>query len=265
MVTVAGVDVGSAFSKALILSDGARAGYAVQPSGGNYRQAARQVLEEALKRAGKAQADLAALYATGHGAYSADGAQQRPTEVSCLARGIFHEFPTARTIVDIGGQASKAIRLFKNGRVEEFAMSEKCAAGSGRFLQIIARVLHIAVEEIGPLSLKSTSPVAFSTNCAVFAESETVSRIAEGATKEDLLAGVHEAVALKIYNLVQRVRLEPDCALSGGGANDIGLVQAIERRLGLPMKVPKLPQFAAAYGAALMALEAATTKQPAPA
>jgi predicted CoA-substrate-specific enzyme activase len=155
-------------------------------------------------------------------------------------------------VVDIGNQFSKAIKLDEAGRVANFVLNEKCAGGSGKFLQLIARILRVRVEEIGALSLRSTKPVDFTTGCAVFAESEAVSRIAEGALPEDILAGVHKAMASKIANLVVRIGLVEACVVTGGGALDIGLVRTVETELGTKVLVPAKPQISAALGAALL-------------
>jgi predicted CoA-substrate-specific enzyme activase len=166
-----------------------------------------------------------------------------------------------RTAVDIGGQFSKVFRVDERGRVTAFLQSEKCAAGSGRFLQVIAHVLKVGLEEIGPLSLKSKNRVNFNTGCAVFAETEAVSRVAEGEAVEDILAGVHYALAAKVQNLVERMGIEMDCALIGGGAKDIGLVRSIEEVLGVGLLVPGEPQLIAALGAALIAGEKASATE----
>jgi len=134
-------------------------------------------------------------------------------------------------------------------------VSEKCAAGSGRFLNVIANVLRIDLKDIGPLSLKSKNPVTFTTGCAVFGESEAISRVSEGASKEDILAGVHKALANKVSTLVDRVELEKDCAVSGGGALNLGLIKSVEEKLGVPLLVPPHPQFITALGAAIIAEE----------
>jgi len=147
--------------------------------------------------------------------------------------GCHYLFPSARTVINIGGQFTKVAKITPQGRVVDFLMSEKCVAGSGRFLQVIARILHVTLENIGPLSLQSREPVEFSTNCAVFAESETISRIAEGARAEDILAGVHRAMAIKVAMLVKGVKMEPDVVLMGGGGEDAGLVLAIGEALAL--------------------------------
>src|SRR5208283_4140465 len=154
-----------------------------------------------------------------------------------------------RTVIDIGAQFSKAIRVDGAGRITNFVLNEKCAGGSGRFLQVIARILHMTLEEISEVSLMSKSPVEFTTGCAVFAESEAVSRIAEGALPADILAGVHKAIASKIANLVTRVGLVPECAVTGGGAKDRGLVRTLEAELGSEIVVPEEPQITAALGA----------------
>jgi predicted CoA-substrate-specific enzyme activase len=164
-------------------------------------------------------------------------------------------FPTARTVIDIGGQFTKSARITPGGRIADFLMSEKCATGSGRFLQVIARILHIKMEEIGPLSLQSRSPIEFSTNCAVFAESETISRIAEGARPEDILAGVHRSMASKVSMLVKRLKPASDVVLTGGGGEDAGLVQAVAIALHTEILVPEQPRITAAFGAACLAQE----------
>jgi predicted CoA-substrate-specific enzyme activase len=158
-------------------------------------------------------------------------------------------------IIDIGGQFTKDAKITPEGRIADFLMSEKCATGSGRFLQVISRILHVSLDDIGPLSLQSANPVEFSTNCAVFAESETISRIAEGANAADILAGVHRAMAAKVSMLVKRLKLEPDVVLTGGGGEDAGLAKAIGDALKIKIRVPDQPRLTAAYGAACLARE----------
>jgi (R)-2-hydroxyacyl-CoA dehydratese activating ATPase len=246
-----GIDAGSSFSKAVICEGKNVASYAIVPSGGNYAETARNVAEAAAEKTGISLKTVGAIIATGYGAAAVDFADRRMTDISCHAAGIHHLFPSARTIVDIGGQFSKVIQIDETGRATNFVQNEKCAAGSGKFLQVIARILHISVEEIGELSLRSTKPVDFTTGCAVFAESEVVSRISEGARPEDILAGVHEAMAAKILNLIVRLGFVKDCALTGGGAKDAGLVQTIGRELGVQVLVPEEPRISGAVGAAL--------------
>jgi predicted CoA-substrate-specific enzyme activase len=266
MVYVAGVDIGSAFSKAVVMAGNKIIAYRVKPSGGNYRLTAEQVMEEALTKAKLSLKDIDYTVATGYGAANVSFSHGAASDISCLARGAYYLFPTARTAIDIGGQFTKVFKLDNRGRATTFLLSEKCAAGSGRFLQVIAKVLQIDLKDIGELSLKSRNRVDFNTGCAVFAESEAVSRIAEGAAKEDILAGLHRTLAAKVQAMVERLGIEPDCALVGGGAKDIGLVRSIEESLAcrLPAKawqagllVPEEPQIVAALGAALIAGEKA--------
>ena len=255
----AGIDVGSVSIKAVVIAEGRVLASALLPSGGDYRENIRKVMDQALSQAGigpRLEIDqLAGITATGVGVDSVSFEAQRVSEISCQARGCFHLFPSVRTVIDIGGQFTKAARLTAQGRVADFLISEKCATGSGRFLQVIARILQIRLEDIGPLSLQSQEPVEFSTNCAVFAESETVSRIAEGARKEDILAGVHRAMASKVAMLAKRIKMEPDLVLTGGGGADAGLVKAVEDVLGIAILVPEHPRLTAALGAALLAEE----------
>lgn len=249
-----GIDVGSSFAKAVVFEEGKLLASAVLPSGGDYAEAARKAAEAAVGRAGLIRADISVTVAAGWGAGAVDFADRTASDISCHAAGIRHLFPSARTVVDIGGQFSRAIRMDGDGKVLSFVQNEKCAGGSGKFLQVIARILHMSIEEIGPLSMKSRQPVEFTTGCAVFAESEAVSRIAEGASPEDILAGVHKAMSAKIVSLIVRLGLAPDCAVTGGGAKDIGLVRTLETELGVPLLVPEEPQVSAALGAAILGL-----------
>jgi predicted CoA-substrate-specific enzyme activase len=248
-----GIDVGSGYSKAVVLEGNEIRSYAVMPSGGDYREAGRAAARTALEKVDLTQSDIARTVATGYGGNLIDIAEETFTDISCHAVGIQHLFPSVRTVIDVGAQYSRAIRLHDEGKVANFIMNEKCAGGSGKFLQVAARILHINVSEIGELSLKATKPVEFTTGCAVFAESEAVSRISEGASPADILAGIHNAMASKIVTLVIRVGLTPDCAVTGGGAMDIGLVKAIAAELGTDICVPQVPQITAALGAALIA------------
>jgi predicted CoA-substrate-specific enzyme activase len=250
-----GVDVGSVTTKAVVTKDSELVAYHTVPSGSNYKVAAERVIEEALAKAGLSPENIAYAVATGYGANSVDVANQQVTDISCCARGMSHLFPSVRTVIEIGGQASKVIRVSTQGRAINFAVSERCAAGSGRFLQIIARVLQIDIKDVGPLSLQAKNPVTYTTGCAVFGESEAISRVAEGAAKEDILAGVHNSLAAKISNLIDQVGMEEDCAITGGGALDVGLIMRVEEKLGVHLLVPPQPQITAALGAALMATE----------
>jgi (R)-2-hydroxyacyl-CoA dehydratese activating ATPase len=253
MAYILGIDVGSGYCKAVVCEDNSLLSYAVLPSGGDYKETVRAVTAQALEKAGISLGDVSRKAATGYGAAMAGFSDQAVTDISCHAAGVHYLFPTVRTVIDIGAQFSKAIGINGEGKVTNFIMNEKCAGGSGKFLQVAARILHIKVEEVGALSLTATKPVEFTTGCAVFAESEAVSRVAEGALAGDILAGIHKAMASKIVNLVVRLGLTKDCAVTGGGAKDIGLVKTIEEELGVAVMVPDEPQITAALGAALLA------------
>lgn len=253
MAYVLGIDIGSGFAKAVLCEGEVIRSHAIMQSGGSYKETAGKAAQAALEKAGLLMGDISYTIATGYGSAAVDFADRSVTDISCHGAGIHHLFPSVRTVIDIGAQFSKAIRLDDGGKVANFILNEKCAGGSGKFLQVIARILQINVDEIGALSLKSVKPIEFTTGCAVFAESEAVSRIAEGALPADILAGVHKAMASKIVNLVVRLGLQKDCAVTGGGAKDSGLVKTIEAELGAGVLVPEEPRITAALGAALMA------------
>jgi len=208
MACVIGIDIGSAFSKGIIMCDQKILGSYVTPSGGNYKFTADRVKEELLSKTGLSSDDILYSVATGYGAKNVNFANDAITDISCHSRGIFYLFPSVRTVVDVGDLFSKAFRIDERGNSLTFLLSGKCAGGSARVLQVIAKVLQLKVEEIGELSLKSRKRVDFNTGCAVFAETEAVSRIAEGAAKEDLLAGIHRALAAQINSLTERVGIK---------------------------------------------------------
>ena len=252
-----GIDMGSSFSKA-ILTEGERvaASYAC-PSGGDFRVTAGKILEEILSLAGLSAQDIAYAVATGYGSKMADFANATVTDISAHAKGVIHLCPSVRTVVDVGDLYSKVFRMDQKGNLRNFLLSGKCAGGSARALTVIAKVLQLKVEELGDLALKSTRKVEFNTGCAVFAESEAVSRIAEGAAKEDLLAGLHRALAAQLNALAERLGIERDYAVVGGGARNAGLVKALEDLNGFEIVVPPDPHMTAALGAALIAAGAA--------
>jgi predicted CoA-substrate-specific enzyme activase len=251
----AGLDIGSAFIKAVLIHQKQIVAYEMFSSGGRYKEIARRVLDQVLTKGHVRLDKLSGIVVTGIGAESTPFQARQFSDISCQAAGCRSLFPSARIVIDIGGQFTRAVKLTPQGRVANFLMSEKCATGSARFLQVIARILRIKIEDIGPLSLKSQKPVEFSTNCAVFAESETISRIAEGACMEDILAGVHRALAAKVAVLVKGLKMEKDVVLTGGGGEDIGLVSAVNEALGVDVLVPEQPRLTAALGAAILAKE----------
>jgi len=255
MVCVTGIDIGSAFSKGIIICDQKIMGSYAIPSGGNYELTSVRIQEKLLSMAGLSSKDISYTVATGYGAKIVTFADTTVTDISSHSKGIFHLFPEVRTVVDVGDLYSKAFRIDGNGNLQKFLLSGKCAGGSGRILQVIAKVLQLKLEDLGPLSLKSKKRVDFNTGCAVFAESEAISRVAEGVAKEDLLSGIHMALAAQVNNLAERLSIEREVALVGGGARNVGLVKAMEEIRNYSIIVPQEPHMTAALGAAIIASE----------
>ncbi|MCX8023503.1 MAG: acyl-CoA dehydratase activase [Syntrophorhabdaceae bacterium] len=248
-----GIDIGSSFSKA-VLYDGVNVlSYTIIPSGGDFRVSARRATEDVLTKAGLRENEIVSVASTGYGASLVEISNRTISDIVCHATAIHSLFPSVMTIIDVGAQFSKAIRLDREGHVVNFLMSEKCAGGSGKFFQLISKILKVDIGDIGELSLKSTNPVQFTTGCAVFAESEAISRIAEGALVEDILAGVNQAMASKIQGLIMRLGISENCAITGGGAKNKGLVLSTEKLIGLKLLVPDEPRITAALGAAIIA------------
>ena len=252
-----GIDIGSVSSKALILANKNILAWEIIPSVGKLEIVAQEIIKRALTSANISVRDISTAIATGYGANCVSLAAKSINDMTCHGRGVHELLPNARTIVDIGGQFSRAIRIDSSGKIKSFVMSEKCAAGSGHLLQIIAKVLNIDMQDMSKISTTSTNKINFTTSCAVFIESEVVSRIAEGALKEDIVAGIYRSLATKIQSLLERLGFEPDLALVGGGAKNTGLVSSIEELLGIKAFIPFEPQIVAALGAALLAEEEA--------
>ena len=250
-----GVDVGSRTTKGVIAQGSRLKAFHVIFSGNNYREAAEKARKGLLSQAGLQAEDIAYTAVTGQSVDNLSFPFHKASDTRCCARGVNSLFPEVRTVIDVQGQSTQIIRVDEKGKVVNFVVSERCAAGSGRFLEVIANVLRINLEDIGPLSLKSQNPVAFTTSCAVFGESEAISRVAEGTPKEDILAGVHKALAQKISSLMDRVGFEEKCAISGGGGLDMGLIKAIKQELGLELLIPQKPELVSALGASIMAQE----------
>ncbi len=250
----AGIDIGSTMTKVAIVADEVVASH-IGATGPEHRKLANRVMEEALAKAGLRFSQISYVVATGYGRINVPFADKQITEISCHARGVASLLPTARTVIDIGGQDSKGIKL-RDGRVIDFVMNDKCAAGTGRFLEVIAEGLGVKLEEMGELSLTSGHEVAISSTCTVFAEQEVITRLAEGVPVADLVAGVHRAIATRVCGMVSRLKIEPDVAVTGGGAKNIGLVRALETKLGYKVIVPPEPLLTGAIGAALLGREA---------
>ncbi len=253
MAFVLGIDIGSAASKGIALNEKGVLGSFECPSGGDFKLTAEKVKQELLSQAGASLNDISRTVATGFGSKSVIFSDEVKPDIVCHGKGVFSLLPSAKTVIDVGDLYTRVLRIDGNGSVHDFLLSGKCAGGSGRILQVIAKVLRIKVEEIGELSLKSEKRVEFNTGCAVFAESEAISRLSEEVKKEDLLAGIHRALAAQIESLAERMGVELDVAIVGGGARDIGLVQALKEIRGHDILVPQDPHMTAALGAAIIA------------
>lgn len=250
----AGVDIGSTMTKVVIMNEEVLASI-IGPTGAEHRRLAYRVMEQALERASLSLNEISYTVATGYGRINVPFADKQITEITCHAKGVSNLFPTARTIIDIGGQDAKGIRILAGGKVVSFVMNDKCAAGTGRFIEVIADTLGFGIDEIGDLSLKSRSSAAISDTCTVFAEQEVVSRLADGALIEDILAGIHQAVARRAYRLAERLKIEREVVMTGGVAKNTGVVKSIEDCLGFHVLVPQEPLLTGAIGAALLGRE----------
>jgi predicted CoA-substrate-specific enzyme activase len=226
------------------------------PTGAEHRRTANRTMAEALEQAGARLEDLEYIVATGYGRINVPFADRQITEISCHARGVVHFFPEAAGIIDIGGQDSKGIKL-SQGRVVDFVMNDKCAAGTGRFLEVIAEALGLTVEEIGPLSLGAGRAVRISNVCTVFAEQEVVGQLAGGAPVAEILAGLHEAIAGRVSAMFARLKMQGRLVVTGGGALNVGLVKALKDKMGRDLVTTPLAQFAGAVGAAMLAKDLA--------
>ncbi|HOG47598.1 MAG TPA: acyl-CoA dehydratase activase [Anaerolineae bacterium] len=252
---VAGVDVGSVSAEAVLLQAGHVVAQSTLPTGANSRAAGEEVLRRALEQAGARLAEVAMVVATGYGRMAVDAAQKKVTEITCHARGAGHHFPDAATVIDIGGQDSKVIRLDARGAVSDFVMNDRCAAGTGRFLEVMSRALDVPLDRLGELSLRARRAAPVSSMCTVFAESEVVSLVAEGVPVVEIIAGLHAAVAERIWGMAQRLGLAPRVVMSGGVAYNEGVVRALEQRLGAALAVAPQPHMVGALGAALIAAD----------
>lgn len=254
MAYAAGVDVGSTQTKAVIINEqGEIAARALIDTGANVVVAAENAHVAALRSGNIREEEVEYVVGTGYGRYKVTFGDTQITEISCHARGAVHMFPATRTVVDMGGQDTKAIRVSAAGEVVDFCMNDKCAAGTGRFLGAAAMALDIALDELGPTARRSTKPVRISTTCTVFAESEVLSWLGKGKRIEDILWGVHTSIATRTVGLMRRVGLDPAITFSGGVSRNEAMVAALEERLGTTLNVSEESHFMGALGAALFA------------
>ncbi len=252
----AGIDVGSLSSECVLVDDrGAVGGFAILPTGQDVKKAASAVFARALEVARLSRAEVKAVVGTGYGRRRVAEADTCKTEITCHARGIAELLPEVRTLIDIGGQDSKAIRLGEGGKVVDFAMNDKCAAGTGRFLEVMAGALGVKLSELGKLAARHEKKLSLSSTCTVFAESEVVSLLSQGHAVADVAQALAESIALRTAALVKRVGVAGGVAMSGGVAKNKAVVAALERVLGVTIAVPAEPQIVGALGAALLARE----------
>lgn len=250
-----GIDIGSTASKCVILRDGKEIVSKSLISVGAGTSGPQRAIAEVLENAGMTRDQMSYVLATGYGRNSLEGiADHQMSELSCHAKGASFLFPDVHTVIDIGGQDVKVLQI-ENGMMTNFVMNDKCAAGTGRFLDVMARVLEVKVEELGDLAAKSTKDVAISSTCTVFAESEVISQLAMDTDKCDIINGIHHSVAARVAGLAHRVGVRELVVMTGGVAQNSGVVKALEEELGHTIHTSPLTQYNGALGAALFAYQ----------
>ncbi len=254
MEFAAGVDVGSTQTKAVIIDEEKRiCGRSLLMTGANVTKAAAEAFAQALEDGGIPAADVGYVIGTGYGRYRVTFGDTQVTEISCHGRGAVHMFPDTRTVIDMGGQDTKAIRVGPDGDILDFCMNDKCAAGTGRFLGAAAQALDIPLDELGPTALRAESTVRISTTCTVFAEAEVLAWIGKGKKIEDVLWGVHTSIASRSAALLRRVGIEDEVTFTGGVTRNSGMIKALEQALGKKLNISVESHFMGALGAALFA------------
>ena len=256
MAYAAGVDVGSTQTKAVVVNEERGiVGRSLLPTGANVIRAAESAFEEALRAGGIREEEVEYVVGTGYGRYKVTFGNAQVTEISCHGSGAVHMFPSTRTVVDMGGQDTKAIRVSPVGEIVDFCMNDKCAAGTGRFLGAAANALEIPLDQLGPTALRGTRPVKISTTCTVFAESEVLSWLGKGKTIEDILRGVHQSIASRSAGLLRRVGIVEQVTFTGGVARNTAMVETLQQALGVTLNVSEDSHYMGALGAALFALD----------
>jgi predicted CoA-substrate-specific enzyme activase len=254
-MVAAGVDVGAKTIKIIILEDDRIIAQTVFPAGYAVKESLKAAWADALDQARLRLNQIERILSTGAGRKQVIEAHDRITEVSAVARGAIALDPRVRTVVDLGAEEARAIRINAAGRVLDFAINEKCAAGTGAFLEAMARALEVTLDRLGPLSLQSTKAVALNAQCVVFAESELVTLVHSQTPKPDMARAVHDAIADRIVSLIRRIGMEREVLFVGGVARNIGLAESLKRELGTEIFIPESPETVCAYGAALLAAE----------
>ena len=256
MALSAGVDVGSTQTKAVIINEGLEiVGRSLIDTGANVVQAAEKAYLNALNDSGRREEEVVYVIGTGYGRYKVTFGDTQVTEISCHGRGAVHMFPDTRTVLDMGGQDTKAIAVSETGEIVDFCMNDKCAAGTGRFLGAASMALDIPLDELGSTALKSEKPVKISTTCTVFAESEVLSWLGKGKKIEDILLGVHKSISSRSISLLRRVGLNQQITFTGGVAKNIGMVEVLNENIGKELNVSNESHFMGALGAALFAMD----------
>jgi (R)-2-hydroxyacyl-CoA dehydratese activating ATPase len=249
----AGIDIGSISTKAVIMRDGQLLASRVILTGYNAENAGKKVFDAVLDDLQISASAITRIVATGYGRKSLAMADKSITEIMCHATGARYLNPLIRSIIDIGGQDSKAILLDDHGKVANFAMNDKCAAGTGRFLEVMARAMEVDLDEFGRMSLNADLPARISSLCTVFAESEIISLIAKGEKRENIIAGIHESICVRVLAMANRIGIKSPVMMTGGVAKNIGVVRAFEKAIGSPIEVSDYAQVNGAIGAALLA------------
>lgn len=256
MAYAAGVDVGSTQTKAVIIDEERTiVSRSLTETGANVMRAAESAFQEALRDGDLREEEVEYVVGTGYGRYKVTFGNTQVTEISCHGRGAVHMFPSTRTVVDMGGQDTKAIRVSPTGEIVDFCMNDKCAAGTGRFLGAASSALDIPLDQLGPTALRGERPVKISTTCTVFAESEVLSWLGKGKKIEDILLGVHQSIAARSAGLLRRVGIESDVTFTGGVAKNSAMIEALNERLDLKVNVSEESHYMGALGAALFALD----------
>jgi predicted CoA-substrate-specific enzyme activase len=250
-----GVDIGSTMTKIVVMDGGGDIrSRIIGPTGPEHRRLANKVLLEALEQANLSFGEIDYVVATGYGRVNVPFADRQITELTCHARGVASLFPGVKTAIDIGGQDAKGLKI-KDGRLVDFVMNDKCAAGTGRFLEVLAETLGLELDDLGGISLESTKKIPISSTCTIFAQQEVIARLSDGLPVEDIVAGVHDALAGRVARMVQRLKVEPDVVLTGGVAKNLGVVKAMKDHLKHDILVPADPLLTGAIGAAILGKE----------
>lgn len=255
MKTFIGIDIGSLATKIVLINEGKLIDHRTERSTYNFRKVGHDLFDDLLERNDLNKSDVF-LMSTGYGRNTIDIADDRVTEITAHAKGAQYFFPDAHSVIDIGGQDSKAIVMSqKTGNVIDFQMNDKCAAGTGRFLEVMAHALEVPIDQFGELSLNSNKPASISSTCTVFAESEVISLFARGASKNDIASGIHKSIARRVAGMAKRIGVAPKLVFCGGVAKNPAVKKYLEAELGYEIVTPEFPQLTGAIGAALIAQE----------